>query len=370
MQNFAAKLQPPEIAEPLPASSKELLVEVEGISKKFARSLKTSLFYGLKDLGRELTGRAVTPDLRSDEFWALQGVGFQLRRGEAIGIIGHNGAGKSTLLKILTGLIKPTTGEIRMHGRVQALIELGSGMNPILTGRENIYINAAVMGIDKSTIDRKLEDIIAFAELEEFIDMPFQNYSSGMKVRLGFAIAINVDPDILIIDEVLSVGDSKFKRKARLEFEKLLKKDVAIIFVSHNLHEVNKITQRCIWLDRGQVAAFGETHKVISQYVSRAGDDETIAEEGFIAPPLEKSPDKSSGHMSLKTVTVNGGAERHISWDKAVQNGPVVIGMDLDVLKPMNDTVHFMWQICDEYGTAEKIRASLGNWILAIICLD
>ena len=164
----------------------QVLVKVEGLSKKFCKDLKTSLWYGVKDLFSGITGRHNDGGLRPKEFWAVKDISFELRRGECLGLIGHNGAGKSTLLKILNGLINPDEGKVTIRGRVGALIELGAGFNPILSGRENIYNNGAVLGFTKTEIDQRLEEIIEFAELREFIDMPVQNYSSGMKVRLGF----------------------------------------------------------------------------------------------------------------------------------------------------------------------------------------
>jgi lipopolysaccharide transport system ATP-binding protein len=188
----------------------EILIKAENVSKKFSKDLKRSLYYGVLDVFSGIKGSDKKRELRKDEFWAVRDVSFEVRRGECLGLIGHNGAGKSTLLKMLNGLIKPDEGKITMHGKVGALIELGAGFNPILTGRENIYNNAAVIGFSKKEIDAKFDEIVAFSEIEEFLDMPVQNYSSGMKVRLGFAIAAQMEPDVLIIDEVLAVGDLGF----------------------------------------------------------------------------------------------------------------------------------------------------------------
>ena len=186
--------------------SNDILVKVGGLSKKFCKDLKTSLWYGIKDLCSGISGNKNTRELRDKEFWALKDINFELRRGECLGLIGHNGAGKSTLLKILNGLINPDAGKVTIKGRVGALIELGAGFNPILSGRENIYNNGAILGFTRKEIDDKVEEIIDFSEIREFIDMPVQNYSSGMKIRLGFAVAAQMEPDVLIIDEVLSVG--------------------------------------------------------------------------------------------------------------------------------------------------------------------
>lgn len=236
----------------------ETLVRVEGVSKKFCRSLKKSLWYGLKDMGHELTGRRHGGDgvLRPDEFWAVQDVSFELKRGECLGLIGRNGAGKTTLLRMLNGLIKPDRGRIEMRGSVGALIALGAGFNPILTGRENIYINASVLGLNKLEINAKLDEIIDFAEIGEFIDMPVQSYSSGMNVRLGFAVATCLNPDIIILDEVLAVGDAQFRAKCYNKLSSLLR-SAATILVSHNESDIRRLCSAAIFLENGLVKSSG-----------------------------------------------------------------------------------------------------------------
>lgn len=235
-------------------TNKEILVSVEGVSKKFCKDLKTSLRYGLID-----SVKAVLPlkqtniqKLRPNEFWAVNDISFTLKRGECIGLIGHNGAGKSTLLKIINGLINPDDGKITIKGKVGALIELGAGFNPILTGRENIYNNAAVLGFSRKEVDEKIDSIIAFSEIEDFIDMPLQNYSSGMKVRLGFAVAAHLEPDVLIVDEVLAVGDLGFVLKCFQKIDQILP-NTAMIFVSHNMPMVSRICNQVILMDHGIV---------------------------------------------------------------------------------------------------------------------
>jgi len=193
--------------------SADIIVRVEGVSKKFCRDLKRSLWYGLKDTAADLLGGHSSNGLRPDEFWALDGVSLELARGECLGLIGRNGAGKTTLLKMLNGLIKPDKGRIELAGRVGALISLGAGFNPILTGRENIYVNGSVLGLTTKEIDSKLAEIIAFSEIDDFIDTPVQSYSTGMQVRLGFAVATAMQPDVLLLDEVLAVGDAAFRNK-------------------------------------------------------------------------------------------------------------------------------------------------------------
>jgi len=229
----------------------EVLIKVENVSKKFCKDLKRSLWYGMTDIARSVMGGAPAENLREGEFWAVRDVSFEVRRGECLGLIGHNGAGKSTLLKMLNGLINPDEGRIEMHGKIGALIELGAGFNPILTGRENVYNNGAVLGFSKAEIDQKFDDIVAFAEIEEFIDMPVQNYSSGMKVRLGFAIASQMEPDILLVDEVLAVGDVGFRIKCYNEIYRMMNK-AAVIFVSHSMPQVGKVCTRGILLKDGK----------------------------------------------------------------------------------------------------------------------
>jgi lipopolysaccharide transport system ATP-binding protein len=231
----------------------DTLIKVENVSKKFCRSLKKSLWYGIKDLGGELIARShsVHEGLRPDEFWAVDDVSFELKRGECLGLIGRNGAGKTTLLRMLNGLIKPDKGKIEMRGRVGALIALGAGFNPILTGRENIYVNASVLGLKKNEIDAKFDEIVEFAELGKFIDTPVQSYSSGMQMRLGFAVATTLDPDILLLDEVLAVGDVGFKTKCFNAIAELTRK-CAVIFVSHNMANIAKISSDILLLKEGR----------------------------------------------------------------------------------------------------------------------
>ncbi len=270
----------------LEPSFDEPLVKVEGVSKKFCLSLKKSLWYGLCDMGRELTGRrhgsvrpiADTPHpeldsanqeqstrnpelsgLRPKEFWAVHDVGFELKRGESLGLIGHNGAGKTTLLKMLNGLIKPDAGRIEMRGRVGALIALGAGFNPILTGRENIYVNASVLGLTKRETDAKIDEIIDFAEIGDFMETPVQNYSSGMAVRLGFAVAASLNPDVLLLDEVLAVGDMGFQAKCFNRLGEMRRKGIAFILVSHNMHHITRYCEKVLYLKHGAIAHVGET---------------------------------------------------------------------------------------------------------------
>jgi len=234
-------------------SDKEILVKCESVSKKFCLDFKQSLIYGLKDvLSSGSKTKSHKDKLRKNEFWAVKNISFELQRGECVGLIGQNGAGKSTLLKMLNGLINPDQGKITMRGRIGALIELGAGFNPILTGRENIYNNGAVLGFTKEEIDNKFDQIVEFSEIGDFIDSPVQNYSSGMKVRLGFAVAAQMEPDILLIDEVLAVGDLGFRIKCLNRIAEMLK-STAVIFVSHSMPAIGKICNSSILLNKGEL---------------------------------------------------------------------------------------------------------------------
>jgi lipopolysaccharide transport system ATP-binding protein len=258
-------------------TDQEILINCESVSKKFCRDFKRSLWYGVKDVSLSFSDRGNHNNvLRKDEFWAVKDISFELRRGECIGLIGHNGAGKSTLLKILNNLLTPDIGEVTMRGRVGALIELGAGFNPILTGRENIYNNAAVLGFTKKEIDAKYDAIVAFSEIGEFIESPVQNYSSGMKVRLGFAIAAEMEPDILLIDEVLAVGDLGFIIKCLNRISELMTK-TATIFVSHSMPMVGRVSSQVLLMHKGEKQFFGsDTAQGIKEYVDLFSSPERI----------------------------------------------------------------------------------------------
>ena len=245
----------------------DTLITVDNVSKKFCRRLKRSLWYGMKDLGAELIGRNNSHrELRKDEFWAVKDVSIELKRGDTLGLIGRNGAGKTTLLRMLNGLIKPDSGRIEIKGRMQALIALGAGFNPILTGRENIYVNASVLGIRKAEVDCRFDEIVDFSGIEEFINTPVQSYSSGMAVRLGFAVAAHMDPDILLVDEVLAVGDEGFQSKCLNKIGELKKKGTAIILVSHNMHTISTFGNEVILMNNGKHEQFNNVADGIKAY--------------------------------------------------------------------------------------------------------
>jgi lipopolysaccharide transport system ATP-binding protein len=252
----------------------DIVLEARGLHKKFR---KGELYTSLRDLVPALARRAVKGGLDKSEFWALRDVNFQVERGEAFGIIGHNGAGKSTLLKHLCGILVPTSGELIVKGRLSALIEVGAGFHPDLTGRDNIYLNGTILGMTRAEIRSKFDAIVEFSELADFLDTPVKRYSSGMYARLGFAVAAHVEPDVLVVDEVLSVGDFVFQKKSVEKMRQVMKGGTTVVFVSHNLRAVADLCQRGMLLDHGTVSAIGPATEVIKTYMERgtagAGDD-------------------------------------------------------------------------------------------------
>ncbi len=210
--------------------------------------------------------RMLKKNLRYSDFYALKNISFQVQKGQRIGIIGPNGAGKSTLLRIISGIMKPTKGSIQVNGSVSPLLELGAGFDDEFSGAENIYLNGAILGKTKHFLDEHFEEIVAYSELAEFIDSPVKNYSSGMKAKLGFSIATQVESDILIIDEVLGVGDQNFKKKSSAKIKELMEKGITTILVSHNIEQIRKLTDKTIWLEEGCMKAFGESYRVCDRY--------------------------------------------------------------------------------------------------------
>lgn len=275
-----------------PSQNDDVVLSVKGVSKKFCRSLRRSLWYGIEDLAHELLGSNQERDtLRKEEFWALKNINIELRRGEALGLVGVNGAGKTTLLRIISGLIKPDEGEIEFTGRIAPLIALGAGFSPILTGRENIYANMAILGLTKQEISDRFEDVVAFAEIGEALDAPVQTYSSGMAARLGFACAIFVEPEILLIDEVLAVGDIKFRNKCYRKLSTLREKGVSFIMVSHNSNSILAACDNAVLLSQGQIVTQGNVTETMQKYeeILFLKTDKSIVNSLFLSPKEEKN---------------------------------------------------------------------------------
>jgi len=358
----------------------DTLIKVDGVSKKFCRSLKKSLWYGMQDIGNELLGRrhGGGGELRPKEFWAVDEVSFEVKRGECLGLIGPNGAGKSTLLKMLNGLIKPDQGRIKMAGRVGALIELGAGFNPILSGRENIYVNGSVLGLSKREIDRKFDEIVEFAEIGEFLDTPVQNYSSGMKVRLGFAIAAQMEPDILIVDEVLAVGDVGFRAKCYNKISEI-SSNSAVVFVSHQMPQVSKICNKAIVLSNGLSMFYGEASKAVACYNDLFDiDKKYISEEGDAKVDKVKILNGSGEETSI----FNYNSSLRLAFDLGVHEKYGEFLVSIGILDQNGD---FLAQchssnnsfLFENHGNTmsisveiDSVNLNLGKYYISIVILD
>ena len=243
------------------------VIEVEHVSKRFCRDLRRSMMYGVRDiLADTFLGASREIHLRQDEFWSVDDVSLSVARGQCLGLIGANGAGKSTLLKMLNGIIRPDRGRISVRGRVGALIEVGAGFHPMLTGRENVFVNGAILGMSRREIQSRFDEIVAFAELEKFIDTPVKFYSSGMYVRLGFAVAAHLRPEILLVDEVLAVGDMSFQAKCLQHVSQLCADGCTVVLVSHNEEMVRRVCRDGIVLTAGRVTCAGDVHTCFAAY--------------------------------------------------------------------------------------------------------
>ena len=270
-------------------------VVADGVSKVYRRFLHQHQFRTLKSA--LLTGSLIT-DLRPDEtFTALDGVSFEVPRGTTFGVIGENGSGKSTLLKLLAGITKPTRGSLRVAGRISALIELGAGFHPEISGRENVAINGIMLGLTRREVDERFDEIVDFAELREFIDAPVKTYSSGMYMRLGFSVAIHVDPDVLLIDEVLAVGDESFTRKCLDKIGEFRRRGRTIVLVTHSLGLVEKMCDEALWLRHGRQAGIGDPKRVVDAYLTYvAGGEEALLARDQAPVPVAEAETKPEGY--------------------------------------------------------------------------
>ena len=283
----------------------DIAIKVVNLSKRYRIGLKEetkdtfagtlgdmlkSSFSNLKKL-KKLTQFSNDNQDHDDIIWALKDVSFEVKRGEVIGIIGANGAGKSTLLKILAQITHPTSGRVELNGRVASLLEVGTGFHPELTGRENIYLNGTILGMTKKEIDRKLDEIIDFSGVEKFIDTPVKRYSSGMRVRLAFSVAAHLDPEILLIDEVLAVGDLEFQKKCLGKINEVSKRGRTVIFVSHNLAAIKNLCPKVIFLDRGKIIKFSNVNVAIRDYLAL---DKNESDNNF--------NDTKKGHVALNQI--------------------------------------------------------------------
>ena len=307
------------------------IIKVEGLGKRYRIGANVASYRTL----RETFSAAVTAPLRrlsrsgdsQQDLWALDDINFDVHRGEVIGVIGRNGAGKSTLLKILTRITEPTRGRVELYGRVGSLLEVGTGFHPELTGRENIYLNGAILGMSRDEISRRFDEIVSFAETEQFLDTPVKRYSSGMYMRLAFAVAAHMESEILLIDEVLAVGDYEFQKKCVGKMKNVSEGGRTVLFVSHNMGVVSNLCSRVIWLDRGRIRAQGATNEVVADYASsgiNAGGEVLWSDD-------EEAP--AGNGVRLRAVRVMG--NRGVTPDILI-NEPVTVEIEYSNSKPDN----------------------------------
>ncbi len=307
------------------------VVRFDSVGKKYAIRHQQRQPYGAlrdviadtaKSIGRRLI-RKGEPRASVEEFWALRDVSFEIPRGERLGIIGRNGAGKSTLLKVLSRITEPSAGKIRIRGRVAVLLEVGTGFHPELTGRENIFLNGAILGMSRAEIRRKFDAIVDFAEIEKFLDTPVKRYSSGMYVRLAFAVAAHLEPEILVVDEVLAVGDASFQKKSMGKMESVAKEGRTVLFVSHNLGAIQNLCTSCILLNQGKLIEHGEPGKVVSRYLSEGAVAASAFEQGT-------SPDKPINLRKVSLTTVDDQPTHEFSFEQTVR-----VAIEYEVNKPI-----------------------------------
>jgi len=297
----------------------DIVLEFNHVWKKFKKGEK---YDSLRDLIPAMAKRLFTGnnrgELQEKEFWAVKDVSFQVERGEALGIIGPNGAGKSTILKLLSGIMRPNKGDIKVNGRLSALIEVGAGFHPDLTGRENIYLNGAILGMKKNEVDKKFDEIVDFSGVEEFIDTPVKRYSSGMYARLGFSVAAHVNPDILLVDEVLSVGDLEFQQKCINKMLSLKGQGIPVVFISHNLQSIQLLCNRAMLLKMGKIVKEGNAERVIVEYLS----------------PGSGASDSSSGCKITNVVCFNDRGENTCVFQAGER---VILRFDVKGNRPLNE---------------------------------
>lgn len=317
----------------------EVLVSIEHVSKKFCRHLRRSMAYGIADLSKNLLGlKPDTTTLRRSEFWALDDVNFDLRSGETLGIIGTNGSGKTTLLRLLTGIFPPDTGEIHVKGRVGALVAVGAGFHPHMTGCENIFLNGTILGMSRKEIQTKFAEIVDFAEIEDFLDAPVSTYSSGMRVRLGFSIALHCVPDILLVDEVLSVGDLGFRNKSLRRMYEYREQANALIFVSHSLEQVRALCSRVIILDKGKVTYDGPTHEGCARYeeLSRGKQLEEFSRNSLVQPD-ERIKRRYSSFEEFELLDLGILSRENRKIESVAMDDPLIIFWDFRVKRALED---------------------------------
>ena len=330
----------------------EIAIKVENVYKKYCKYLKKSMFYGIKDIGRNMFGLSSHSEkLRNGEFWANKNISFELKKGESIGIIGPNGSGKTTLLKMLNGIFWPDKGKITINGKVSALIQVGAGFHPLLTGRENIYVNGAILGMSKQEIDHKFKKIVDFADIGDFLNTSVKYYSSGMFVRLGFAVAIFADPDILLVDEILAVGDMNFRRKCFEKMKSKIDKGMSLVLVTHSMQGLIGIAKETILLNKGKIKYYGSTKDTISKYID---DTNRVARYGHINTATRRG----SGEVRIIKAYIIDEKGNEITELSA--GDPIRIRCSFKVNKPIKNP-KFGFCICDAISRQIVLYANTYN---------
>lgn len=336
-------------------------IRVENLGKEFHIGSKRASYQTMRDMVADafisplrrvrnvLRGQATDAAELNETFWALHDVSFEIKPGEAVGIIGRNGAGKSTLLKLLSRISEPTQGTIDVYGRVGALLEVGTGFHPELTGRENIYLNGAILGMRRNYIDRQFDEIVAFAEVEKFIDTPVKHYSSGMYLRLAFAVAAHLEPEILLVDEVLAVGDANFQRKCLGKMGDVAQEGRTVLFVSHNMGAINTLCQRAIWINNGTVAQDGPATAVVSAYLNSGSSN--AGEKRWAEDARPGNSAFKLNQVALKTGSGEVTSEINISE-------PAWVEVEYEVIRP---GARVMLALIIFDATGAQILASLNN---------
>jgi lipopolysaccharide transport system ATP-binding protein len=330
-----------------------IAVRVEGLGKRYRLgagerhgTLRDAIAHAIAAPFHRVRGPLQDRPARArTEFWALRDVSFEIERGEVVGVIGRNGAGKTTLLRILSRITEPTEGRAQLRGRVGSLLEVGTGFHPELSGRENIYLNGAIMGMRRHEIDRKFDDIVAFAELEEFVDTPVKRYSSGMYVRLAFAVAAHLESDIMLVDEILAVGDVRFQRKCLGKMDEVARDGRTVLFISHQMNQIRRLCGRSMWLDAGRLRAFGPTVSVTSAYEAEAG-----------SRPRQAALADRDAHLGARFLAWEVVAPRGDRPNLLASLGPVTVRFLLQVNRPIRGGHHGIGLYDDEgrllWGTA------------------
>lgn len=333
------------------------IIEVSNVSKHYqlgtigASTLKDSL----KTKWQQWRGKSASPDNEAGSLWALKDVSFAAQRGEVLGIIGHNGAGKSTLLKILSRITEPTGGEIRLRGRLASLLEVGTGFHPELTGRENIYLNGAILGMRRAEITRELDAIVDFSGISRFIDTPVKRYSSGMKVRLGFAVAAHLRPEILVIDEVLAVGDAEFQQKCLGRMQSVSDGGRTVLFVSHNMPAVSTLCSRVIILDKGTVSYCGNTEEGVQRYLSKAASVNDACVD--LTSHSDRKGNGDARIIQLEFSDDDGTPTHHVSMGNGLRVN-IVYQCEHEIRSP-----EFAFALDDQYGQRLfRVRTSEVRW--------